>query len=97
MDQRKRSCECCQIAKEFPGYRLFCPSCLHCGARLIQTIQRKAIPMQDKVRRCRAVLADWMAMGHDETSLRDLAKGSETPIGPACGTESDHQGRTKRR
>lgn len=76
---------------------MFCPSCLHCGARAIQTIQRLVIPTQDKVRRCRAVLVDWMAMGHDETALRDLAKGSATPIGRVFDTESEHQGRTKRR
>lgn len=64
---------------------------------MIQAIQRLYIPPQEKAQRCRTVLHDWMAMGHDETTLRALAKGSAVPIGPASGTESEARGRTKRR
>ena len=51
------------------------PLCLYCGARLIQRIGRYRIPVSESVERRRTVLADWMAYGHDEAQLRQLAKG----------------------
>lgn len=55
---------------------LFNPVCVNCGARMIRAIQALRIPPENKAARCRAVLKDWMAFGHDEAELRRLAKGS---------------------
>lgn len=89
-------CDCCKVARQFPEYRSFCPSCLHCGARLIQRLGKLQIPESECRERRRAVLADWMAMGHSEQALRTLAKGPP-PIGPEEVTESEAPARTKRR
>ena len=69
------TCRNCNAAREAPDYRMHCPTCIHCGARLIQAIQRLPRPREEIQRRCRAVLNDWVAMGHDEKELRALAKG----------------------
>jgi hypothetical protein len=63
---------------------LHCPTCLWCGARLIARIQALQRPRSEITARCRKVLADWMAMGHDETELRRLAK-TPTPLQPLGG------------
>lgn len=69
------TCGCCQAASEAPAYRMHCPTCIYCGARLIQGIQKLPITRSEVQERCRAVLADWLAYGHDEQALRALAKG----------------------
>lgn len=68
-------CMNCNAARQAPDYRMHCPSCIFCGARLIQSIQRLDRPREEIRDRCRAVLSDWIAMGHDEQALRALAKG----------------------
>ena len=56
-------------------YRMHCPTCIQCGARLIQKLQRLYQLTQEQRRdRCREALADWMAQGHGEGELRALAK-----------------------
>lgn len=84
-------CECCNRSREYPAYTLFCPSCLHCGARLIQRIGQLPISREDVVRRRRAVLADWMAHGHPEAALRELAAMNAPAIGPVQTTASGGQ------
>ncbi len=76
------TCEECQAARQFPGHNRHDLKCLHCGARLIQAIQRlRPLPTVEETtaaqikRRCRTVLTDWVAYGHDEQQLRALAKG----------------------
>lgn len=69
------TCPTCNAAREAPAYRMHCPTCIHCGARLIQSIQRLPRPRPEISARCRAVLDDWVAMGHSEQELRALAKG----------------------
>lgn len=54
---------------------MYDPLCLWCGARLIQRIAKAANTNAESVQRRRAVLADWMAQGHPEQELRELAKG----------------------
>ena len=81
-------CQCCNRAREYSAYPQFCPSCLHCGARLIQRIGQLPISRQDVTRRRRAVLADWMAHGHPEEKIRELAAMTSPAIGPVRSTAS---------
>lgn len=90
-----RTCECCQRAGEGPAYSLHCPSCLHCGARLIWKIQRLMIPQDERRARCRAVLQDWLQYGHNEMEIRRLAKLDSLPLEPELST-SLSTGRAKR-
>ncbi len=76
-----KPCQDCQRAAVGPLYRLHCPTCVYCGARLIQKIQKLPISAEDKRTRCRQVLADWLAFGHNELQLRALAKGP-VPLQP---------------
>ena len=69
------TCTECSNARESSGYRMFDPLCKWCGARLIQSIDRLAIPAAMATARRKVVLADWMKYGHDEQELRDLVKG----------------------
>lgn len=54
---------------------LFSPACLHCGGRYLRAIQRRQLPPDAKRTWLRKVLADWMALGHEEAALRNLAAG----------------------
>lgn len=69
MDPAK--CEDC--TRELNRYS---PACVNCGARMIRAIQALRIPPEEKSARCRRVLEDWVAHGHNEQQLRLLAKGS---------------------
>jgi hypothetical protein len=51
------------------------PACLTCGGRYLRDIQKLRIRQEDKRERLRKALADWMAHGHPEARLRELAKG----------------------
>ncbi len=77
------TCAECHAARQFPGHIRFDLKCLHCGARLIQTIQRlRPMPTVQETteaqikRRCRTVLDDWVTYGHVEQEVRTLAKGA---------------------
>lgn len=77
------SCQDCSASRESSGaHRLFDPLCLFCGARLIQAIGKLPISPESVIARRRAVLADWMAMGHAEQDLRDLAKAKAPALEP---------------
>ena len=78
--QPTKPCEVCQSAIE-REHRMHCPTCIYCGARLIQNIQKLNRPREERSARCKAVLQDWMGYGHDEAELRRLAKGPK-PIDP---------------
>lgn len=73
--------DCATIRKHFASdpqaYRTHNTACLHCGARMIQKFQRLfQLTAEQRRDRCRQTLADWIAQGHDEQRLRDMAKGS---------------------
>ena len=72
-------CHCCNDARPDPAsYRLFAEGCLHCAARRIQFIQRRLNLAPDvKRNRCRAALADAMALGLPELEIRRMAKLAE--------------------
>ena len=72
-------CHCCNDARPDPAsYRLFAERCLHCAARRIQFIQRRLnLAQDDKRNRCRAALADAMALGLPEQEIRAMAKLAE--------------------
>ena len=70
------ACDCCNAAKEAPAHAWFDPACLHCGARLIQRLGKLPRPRDEITARRRKVLADWVAYGHAEADLRELAKGA---------------------
>ena len=73
--------DCATIRKHYAhdpqAYRMHDEGCVHCGARLIQKMQRLyQLTAQQRSDRCRQVLSDWVAVGHDEQQLRALAKGA---------------------
>ncbi len=77
-------CPCCTAARDWPGTTAastYSPSCKYCGARLIKAIGKFKRPREEIADRRRAVLADWIAHGHNEDELRALAK-TEMPIEP---------------
>jgi uncharacterized protein (UPF0335 family) len=76
-----RTCTDCTSARENPHWYRFCPSCIWCGARLIQRIKALQRPREELTQRMKTVLADWTAYGHDETELRRLVAGP-TPLQP---------------
>ena len=68
------TCQPCQASSATPTYARHSLGCVYCGARSIQRIQRFQIPQEQKVARCRAALAAWVAQGHAEAEIRRLAK-----------------------
>lgn len=87
------TCSNCETARTFPGFRMFDPACLYCGARLIQLLGKLPIGVTEVTARRRQVLADWIVHGHTEADLRRLAKGplSLAPTGLVEVMESAHQ------
>ena len=84
--------ECAILREHYPRdpevrlvrVRLFFPSCIYCGARYIQWIQRKSgRPAEARKRECRRVLERWKAHYHDEAELRALAKSPTWAVEPA--------------
>jgi len=90
-------CQSCQtIRKHYPAdpqqHRQHCPTCLHCGARLIQKMQRLyQLTAEQRRDRCRQTLAQWLAQGHDEQQLRKLAKATAWAVASA----PEQSGRTR--
>jgi hypothetical protein len=77
------SCQDCLTARETLGeHRLFDPKCLYCGARCIRRIPKFCGTDAEAVQRRRVVLRDWMAMGHSEAELRELARGKTLAYEP---------------
>lgn len=69
------TCESCTAAREAPAHPFYSIKCVYCGARLIWTLGRMHNRRREEIiERRRAVLADWMAWGHPEQRLRELAK-----------------------
>ncbi len=79
-------CDCCNTARLVPDYRLFCPTCLHCGVRKLQ--REPLWPWRLTATECKArrqqTLAHWVAHGHDEAEMRALFKklGSQPALCP---------------
>ena len=69
------NCTDCTATREAPAWPMHNPTCLYCGATLIQRIGKYSIPISAATERRRAVLDDWVAHGHDEAQIRRLAKG----------------------
>ena len=57
-----------------------CPSCLHCGARLIQRIMKLPIARSAASERARAMLKVWTDYGHPEIEIRRLVKLKTPPL-----------------
>lgn len=70
LDQRggsgKTKCELCES-----NLNQYTPACLRCGGRYLRAIQRHPGRTADWLRNA---LTDWMAHGHSEQRLRELAK-----------------------
>lgn len=86
-------CSNCDTARQYPAYPMFSPACVFCGARLIQRIGKLKIAYSQCVSRRRAVLKDWVDLGHSESKIRELVKGPVAlaptfPTGPEKATES---------
>lgn len=82
-------CECCDNARVGPMYAVHSPSCLPCGARLIQNLMRLPIARSEASARARAMLKVWVDWGHSEIEIRRLVKLKEAPLAqPAPPAES---------
>lgn len=79
------NCQCCEMQTSHDYWYQYCPACLHCGARLIQSILKLQRPQDERKQRARAVLDDWMKHGHSEAELRALAKSPAPPVEPSAG------------
>lgn len=97
-------CKPCSIARDHAAYTLFCPSCIHCGARIIQHLGTMQLPVSDCTRRRKAMLKVWTDYGHSEATIRAMVKGPlaleplpEPPPGPEKATASEARKSTKRR
>lgn len=81
---------------------MFNPACLHCGARLIQSLGRLPIPASECRQRRQAMLAHWLKHGHSEAEIRALVKGplavqpKASEAGPAGATACDSPTPAKR-
>lgn len=77
-------CTCCNEARSAPeSYRMFAEGCLHCAARRIQYLQRTLRLGESATReRCRAALAQSMALGLPELEIRRMAKLAEWQLAP---------------
>lgn len=85
-------CEPCDTAREYPTANvLYCPSCIYCGARLIQRIGRLPIAVSEATTRRREVLADWVKLGHKEAEIRTLVKGPRA-LAPESSKEQRRSG-----
>ena len=78
------TCTCCNDARTSPEhYRFFAVGCLHCAAREIQYIQRSLrISPSAKTDKCRAALAQAIALGLLESDIRSMAKSAEWQLAP---------------
>lgn len=94
------ACHECQRARETAGQcTWYSPACLWCGARLIQRLGTLQRPRDEITARRQKVLADWVAYGHADSSLRSLAKqpGCYEPDGQGSATASAPPRSGKRR
>lgn len=81
------TCETCTATRICAGHnRVYDPLCLWCGARYIKQLGQfgGTFTNAEIAQRRRDVLRDWMAFGHDETEMRELAKGP-MPVEPVVG------------
>lgn len=74
-------CSDCAATREAPGWSMFNPACLWCGARLVQRIRNLPRPGAEIKARQSKVLEDWQAMGHDRSELLRLSR-TECPVAP---------------
>ena len=75
------TCEECDIASNgvvHPlEWRRFDPSCVVCGGRCIAFLRcMRGVEKDRKARRMTQALDDWLAYGHSEQQLRELASKS---------------------
>lgn len=77
-------CTCCNEARSAPeSYRMFAEGCLPCAARRIQYLQRTLRLGESATKgRCRAALAQAMALGLPELEIRRMAKLAEWQLAP---------------
>ena len=94
-------CQNCNTARDHVAYALFCPSCIHCGARLIQRLALLPIAVSECSARRKAMLKVWTDYGHSEAEIRRLVKGAVAlqplPTGPEKATASALPSPRKRR
>ena len=78
------TCATCNEARVDPKHhRFFADGCLHCAARRIQYLQRTLRLGESATKdRCRAALAQAMALGLPEVEIRRMAKLPEWQLAP---------------
>ena len=83
-------CANCDKSRDQPGYRMFNPTCIWCGVRILQQAADFPLPESVVKERRKANLAIWVEYGHSELEIRRLFKGPPAfaPIGPVEITES---------
>lgn len=86
----RRTCEDCARAREGPGWPMFNPACLWCGARLIQRIRalKGVRPREELVARVAAAKSSWLSYGHSEKALGELVAQKKLPLAPDGQDES---------
>ena len=82
-------CSSCSASQHTNGlWRTYDPACIYCGARMIQQLGKLRTPSSAQItERRRNELAIWVAHGHDEATLRTLAKGKELAYAPVAETK----------
>jgi DNA-directed RNA polymerase subunit RPC12/RpoP len=94
------ACDDCTAARAWPDHRRFDLRCPYCGARYLQTLKTWPPPREIDGRtettkqrqEWRAqVLRDWIAFGHDEQLLRELAAGEAVPLEPVEERHAEHE------
>ena len=78
------TCTTCSTSRLTSGiWHTYDPSCLYCGARLLQQLGKLRTPTSEQIaQRRRNELEIWVAQGHPEADLRALAKGKELAYAP---------------
>lgn len=69
-------CSDCSASRICAGHhRMFNPACIHCGARLIQSIPKFCKTTVEATQRRQAALKTWVEYGHSEQAIRELVAG----------------------
>ncbi len=76
-------CHDCMADRICTGHhRTYNPGCLYCGARILQRIPKFCGTTAEASQRRKAALVTWMALGHAEKELRELARASTPAYEP---------------
>lgn len=75
-------CDECSAAMESPARRVYCPTCIWCGARYIQQLGEVRVTREARAQWRKDVLDRWERHGHSREDMRAMAQKTETPYEP---------------